>query len=129
MRMQAEPPPGGGPMVQGFAPGAFRVDGAVFRAVLMTVASAVEWTPPVLAELSADDLRVLVEARPEFILLGTGAMLVRPPIALRRALEAANIGLEPMDSRAAATSPPRNGPGRTKAAVTTRWSMEPSDAK
>ena len=40
--------------------------------------------------------------RPEFILIGTGATLVRPPAALVRALEAQGIGVEPMDSRAAA---------------------------
>ena len=37
--------------------------------------------------------------------------------------------LPSMDSRAAATSPVRNGPGRTKAAVTTKWSTGPSAAK
>ena len=102
MRMTADPAPGGGPMVQGFGPGGFRVDGAVFRAVLLTVASAVDWTPPPLAELTVGDLQPLVDARPEFILLGTGATLVRPPAALIRAWEATDIGLEPMDSRAAA---------------------------
>jgi len=40
--------------------------------------------------------------RPEFILIGTGAVMARPPRALVDALEAEGIGVEAMDSRAAA---------------------------
>ena len=43
-----------------------------------------------------------METAPEFILIGTGAGLTRPPVALVRALEDAGIGVEAMDSRAAA---------------------------
>ena len=39
---------------------------------------------------------------PEFILLGTGATLRRPAPATSAALQAKGIGLEVMDSRAAA---------------------------
>ena len=102
MRMTADPAPGGGPMVQGFGAGGFRVDGVVHRAVLLTVASATPWTPPSLADLTVDELEPLIAVRPEFILIGTGAALVRPPVTLTRTLEARDIGLEPMDSRAAA---------------------------
>ena len=49
-----------------------------------------------------DDLAPLVAARPEFILLGTGSDLSRPPRALVAGLEERGIGIEPMDSRAAA---------------------------
>ena len=42
------------------------------------------------------------EPRPEFLLLGTGAKLVQPPAAFRRAMEEHGIGIEAMDSRAAA---------------------------
>ena len=51
---------------------------------------------------TAAALAMLVDAAPEFVLLGTGTTLERPAPALARALEAAGIGLEPMDSRAAA---------------------------
>ena len=93
---------GAGPIVTGFGPGGFRLGETRHRAVLMTVASAWEWTPPPLDTLAVADLRALVEARPEFILLGTGATLRRPPSDLVRAMDALNIGVEPMDSRAAA---------------------------
>jgi uncharacterized protein len=100
--MSADPPPGGGPMIQGFAPNGFRVDGKVFHAMLLTPASAADWSPPALNALNFSDLQPLIDFRPEFILLGTGAVLVRPPAALVRALDAIDLGLEPMDSRAAA---------------------------
>ncbi|WP_174279687.1 Mth938-like domain-containing protein, partial [Sphingomonas bacterium] len=93
---------GPGPIVTGFGPGGFRVGEERFRAVLLTVTDAVAWTPPPLDALGIDDLAPLVAARPEFILLGTGGSLRRPPLALTRALDAAGLGIEPMDSRAAA---------------------------
>ena len=101
MRIEADQP-GPGPMVQGFAAGGFRIDGVTYVAALLTPAAAQVWAPPPLAELDTDALRFLLDAAPEFILLGTGATLRRPPLALTRALDAAGAGLEAMDSRAAA---------------------------
>ncbi|HVF93544.1 MAG TPA: Mth938-like domain-containing protein [Sphingomonas sp.] len=93
----------GGPIVRGFAGRGFRLDdGAVHDAVLMTVERAEAWTPPPLEALTIEALAALVAARPEFILIGTGRALVRPPAQLVRAIEAADIGIEAMDSRAAA---------------------------
>ena len=93
----------GGPIVRGFVGSGFRVDDErVFRALLMTVETAVEWAPPPLDRLDTAALQSLVDAAPEFILIGTGAQLTRPPVALVRALEDAGIGVEAMDSRAAA---------------------------
>ena len=43
-----------------------------------------------------------LEPRPEFILLGTGPAIRFPARALIRALEARGVGVEVMDSRAAA---------------------------
>lgn len=95
-------PAGGGPIVTGFGPSGFRIGDARYRAVLLTVEAAHHWSPPPLDALTPEDLRQLTEARPEFVLLGTGATLRRPAPALVRALDALDIGLEPMDSRAAA---------------------------
>lgn len=101
MKIAAEPR-AAGPIVTGFGPGGFRVGDERFAAVLLTVEAALAWSPPSLAELGAAALRPLVDARPEFVLLGTGAALYRPSPALARALDAHGIGLEVMDSRAAA---------------------------
>ena len=93
---------GAGPIVTGFGPGGFRVGELRFRAVLLTVGAAQDWSPSPLPGLTIDDLQLLVAATPEFILLGTGVSLMRPTPSLITALEALNIGVEPMDSRAAA---------------------------
>ena len=95
-------PGAGGPVVQGFSPGGFRVDGGVSPALLLTPDRADGWTPPPLAELDLAALEPLLIPHLEFILLGTGASLVRPPRALVTVLEARGLGLETMDSRAAA---------------------------
>jgi len=101
MRMEREPGIGG-PLVSGFVGNGFRIQESRFDALLMTVEEAYPWSPPPLAELTIDAVDALVAAAPEFVLIGTGAALVRPPAAFVRAMEARNIGVEPMDSRAAA---------------------------
>ena len=97
-------PVASGPIVQGFAGGGFSVDGGVYRALLLTPLSAREWAPPPLADLGLGDLSDLLALEPaaEFLILGTGAGMAFPPRALVRALEARGIGIEAMDSRAAA---------------------------
>ncbi len=92
-----------GPIVQGFSGGGFRVDGIVYPAgLLLTPDTATDWNAPLIEALAADDLGALLAAAPEFLLLGTGATLRRPPPALVAALETQGIGVEAMDSRAAA---------------------------
>jgi uncharacterized protein len=91
-----------GPLVTGLSSAGFRIGDSVFPALMMTVAEAMPWSPPPLAELAVADLQPLLDTGPEFILLGTGAALTRPSPALTRALDAQRIGLEVMDSRAAA---------------------------
>jgi uncharacterized protein len=93
-----------GPIVSGFSGGGFRIDDNVYRALLITPARADGWEPPALDALAIDDLAAILtlDPPPEFILLGTGAALVRPAPALINAIEARGIGVEAMDSRAAA---------------------------
>lgn len=93
-----------GPVVRGFTAGGFAVDGGVYKALLLTPARAEGWDAPALADLAVEHLAPLLALRPapEFILLGTGAATRFPPQALADALEARGIGIEAMDSRAAA---------------------------
>jgi uncharacterized protein len=93
-----------GPVVKGFSGGGFVVDEGVYLALLLTPTSASQWAAPALSELALADLEPLLalSPAPEFLLLGTGPRLVHPPRPLREALEARGIGLEVMDSRAAA---------------------------
>ena len=94
-----------GPVVTGFSGGGFVVDEGVYRALLLTPVRADEWAAPAaLSGLAVGDLEPLLalSPAPEFLILGTGPRLTHPPRTLREALEARGIGLEVMDSRAAA---------------------------
>ncbi len=93
-----------GPVVSGFSGRGFRVDDGVYEGLLITPLRADGWAPPPIAALSEADLAgaLALDPKPEFLLLGTGARLVRPPRALVAALETRGIGIEAMDSRAAA---------------------------
>ena len=94
-----------GPVVRGFTGGGFAVDEHVYRSLLLTPESASEWAAPTTpAGLDVSHFEAVLGASPpfEFLLLGTGASLVFPPASLRRGLEARGLGLEIMDSRAAA---------------------------
>jgi uncharacterized protein len=93
-----------GPLVQGFAGRGFRVDGVTYEGVLLTPESVSAWAPPALAALAEADVAPLLALAPtpEFILLGTGPTLAFPPRAFVAALEEKGIGVEAMDSRAAA---------------------------
>ena len=103
--MKAERTPAApGPLIQGFAGRGFRVDGVSHEAVLLTPEEASAWAAPALDRLAEVDIAPLLalDPAPEFVLLGTGANLTFPPRAFVAALEARGIGVEAMDSRAAA---------------------------
>jgi len=91
-----------GPIIHGLGPAGFRIDERHYPALLLTVAQAHGWVPPAFADLDEGALGPILDPKPEFVLIGTGARLRPAPRALVRSLEARGIGLEPMDSRAAA---------------------------
>ena len=93
-----------GPVISGFSGRGFRVDGGVYEGLLITPERADGWAPPPIDELGEGDLAPLLalDPKPEFIVLGTGSALVRPPAPLLAALSARGIGIDFMDSRAAA---------------------------
>jgi len=93
-----------GPIISAFSLGGFKVDEGVYRALLLTPERADGWEAPALDALTPEAIAPLLalDPKPEFLLLGTGATLVRPPPAFTRAVEALGVGIEAMDSRAAA---------------------------
>ena len=94
-----------GPLVQGFSGGGFSVSGVVYHGLFLTPEQASEWSPPAsVAELALDHVEQLLALSPppEFLLLGTGARIAFPPRTFIRAVEARGLGVEVMDSRAAA---------------------------
>ena len=97
--------PSSGPAVTGFSGSGFKVDGEVYAGgVTLTPNAAAPWNAPAASAITPADVAALLDLQPppEFLLLGTGATLARPPRAFTAALEERGIGVEPMDSRAAA---------------------------
>jgi uncharacterized protein len=85
-----------GPAVTGFAGTLIKIDG-------MARAGGVILTPDAVFDWDGCDFDMAVtDPLPEFILLGTGASLERPAPAIVTAYEARGIGIEVMDTRAAA---------------------------
>ena len=91
-------------MISGMGARGFRVDDGIYPALAITPLRADQWMPPAVDALAIDDLAPLLvlDPLPEFILLGTGTRMMRPPAALVAALDARGVGVEFMDSRAAA---------------------------
>ncbi|MFD1106903.1 MTH938/NDUFAF3 family protein [Sphingobium olei] len=93
-------------MVTGFQGRGFRVRDDVFPdGLLLSPVRALAWVDaPAVDALTPDALGdlLLLGPAPEFLLLGTGGGLRQPPRAFIRALEGRGIGVEAMDSRAAA---------------------------
>jgi uncharacterized protein len=92
---------GAGPRITGFAEGGFRIDGATYRAALLTPERVAAWDEPELTVAALESV-LSIDPAPEFVLIGTGADMVRPPVTFVKAIEARGIGVEAMDSRAAA---------------------------
>ena len=105
MSIQVRPDTAGpGPRITGFAGTGFRIDGESYDAALLTPEWVSGWDAPALDALDAAALGSILSIgpRPEFLLLGTGPTMARPSPAFVAAVEALEIGVEAMDSRAAA---------------------------
>jgi uncharacterized protein len=78
-------------------------DRAYDRTIAMTARSVIDsWPDKAVAELNEDDFAPLLEEQTEVLILGTGARNVFPPRELTFAMARRGIGLEVMDSMAAA---------------------------
>ena len=94
-----------GPVVTGFTPEGFKVGDQRFdQGLLLSPYQALAWDAPARDRL---DVAQILEAldlspTPEFILFGSGPNMLQPPGAFRRAAEVLKMGIEVMDSRAAA---------------------------
>lgn len=94
-----------GPVVTGFTPGGFKIgDERYDNGLLISPFQAIDWTAPTRDNL---DLAAIVSAldlspKPEFLLFGSGSRMLQPPSAFRKAAADYGIGIEVMDSKAAA---------------------------
>jgi len=94
------------PSIDAYGDGGFRLSGQRHEGSLLIVADEPRtWAVSDLATLTLADFAPVIAAGPsevEFVLLGTGARNGLPPRAVRDGLRAAGIGLEFMDTPAAA---------------------------
>ena len=102
--LSREPRPAG-PLVTGFSGNAFKVGEERFQGGLwLTPERASGWAAPSLGALDAAALAPLltIDPPPEFLLLGTGGAMRQPSPGFIADLDGRGIGVEAMDSRAAA---------------------------
>jgi uncharacterized protein len=96
--------PGRAP-IDAYGNGGFRFAGMSHRGSLLCLPAGVfAWSPATPADLTITTLIQALNAleAPQFLLLGTGRAQVFPSVDVRRAFEAKLIGLEIMDTGAAA---------------------------
>lgn len=90
--------------VQRVTPQGIVVSGVVYsRPIVLSVDAVVsDWDAGPVAQLTTGHFDALLEASPELVLVGTGATSVFPPRDLMFAFARHGIGLETMDTAAAA---------------------------
>lgn len=94
-----------GPVVTGFTPTGYKVGAQRFGGgLLLSPEQAVGWDEASYSDLNIDHIlaALSLSPKPEFLLFGSGAFMQQPSAAFRRAVEAHDMGIEVMDSRAAA---------------------------
>ncbi|CAO1651699.1 MTH938/NDUFAF3 family protein [Parasphingorhabdus sp. NYA22] len=94
-----------GPVITGFTASGFKSGDQRFeQGLLISPEQAVGWPGSALDRLNLAEILSTLNLSPkaEFLLLGSGPSMLQPPAAFRREVEAAGMGLEVMDSRAAA---------------------------
>jgi uncharacterized protein len=94
------------PSIDAYGGGGFRLSGQWHAGSLLIVADQAQaWPVASFAELTPETLAPVFaagRAQVEFLLLGVGARNAQPPRTIREALLAAGMGLEFMDTPAAA---------------------------
>jgi uncharacterized protein len=94
------------PSIDAYGEGGFRLSGVRHEGSVLIVGDTAQgWPVRSLAELTPESLAPVLaagRAEVEFLLLGVGARNAQPPRPVREALQRAGIGLEFMDTPAAA---------------------------
>jgi uncharacterized protein len=91
-------------LIQAYGNGGFRIAGVAHAgSVVVLPARVAAWAVAAMADITPDSLQIVVDAAPpiELLLVGCGARLLPLPAEVRRALRAAGMAVEPMDTGAA----------------------------
>lgn len=94
-----------GPVVTGFTPNGFKIGDKRFdEGLLISPEQALPWegASSDALDFSAIEIALKLSPKPEFLLFGSGAQMAQPAASFRRQVEEAGLGIEVMDSRAAA---------------------------
>lgn len=91
-------------VIQSVSPGAITVSGETYSETIALSPDTVltGWPAKPIGELVHDDFAAVLDDSPEMLLLGTGSRHVFPPRELMFAFARCGIGLEVMDTAAAA---------------------------
>ena len=98
--------PAGRQIIESYGDGRFRVSGALFeQSILVFPERTLPWAPVAASEITLEALDEIAKAGAagtvDVLLIGCGARMEMMPAELRRALRAAGIVIEPMDTGAA----------------------------
>jgi uncharacterized protein len=95
--------PSGRQVIESYGPHGFRVTGIAYaRPILVFPDATLNWNVAGIDTVTIETLRPVIERGGiEILLLGCGARMAPVPAALRQALKAAGVGIEPMDTGAA----------------------------
>jgi uncharacterized protein len=102
MKLHADRPEGVN-VINAYTRDSVSVNGEIYtHSILVPPTGPVQpWPVDSLAALQASHFEQIAQANPELVVLGTGAQLRFPSPAVLRALMAARIGIETMDTAAA----------------------------
>lgn len=88
--------------IRGYDEGQITInDQAIHRSVIVTPEHIVDWPPQKFEELEELHLELIMELRPEIVLLGTGARQRFPKPRMTRSLIRYGVGVEVMKTAAA----------------------------
>ncbi len=107
-------------MIRSVSDGELTIGDIVYKSTVALTSDKIfdTWCDRTVAELRARDFEALLETNPEIVILGTGQSNVFAPRELVFAFARQNVGLEVMDTKAAArTFNVLAGEGRQIAAV------------
>ncbi|MEL7028061.1 MAG: MTH938/NDUFAF3 family protein [Pseudomonadota bacterium] len=94
----------GRPPIDSYGDGGFTLGGGFRRGSLLLLAERMDaWSPTRLEDASTETLTAVIDdaAAYDFLLIGTGAQIARPPAALSEALNVAGLPMDFMDTGAA----------------------------
>ncbi len=89
--------------INGYRDGTIIINATEYRHSLIITPEnpVIHWPPETFKDIAVQHLEIVLETKPELLILGTGKTLMFPSPELTENVFLANIGLEVMDTRSA----------------------------